>query len=791
MSTTDVSLEKRATGAGFSTQTLVGPATLLLIIVLLLLGIYPLSAPQPLPSSAPATEFSAVRARAYVESFAQSPHPIGTVENVQARTYLLEQLKGLGLDPQVQESTPLYSEQFQNSTVWGLDTVYNVVGRMGGSAPSKAVLLVAHYDLVSVGPGASDGGASVAALIEVLRALKAGPQLQNDVIVLFTDGEELDLLGARAFIDFHPWAKDVGVVFHFVARGTSGPSVMFETGQENGWLIQEFAKSAPHPVATSLSDAVYQILPNDTDFTPFKDAGYAGLNFAYFDRLTQYHTRLDNLENLDERSLQHHGDYALALTRHFGNLDLTQVKRSSAVYFDLFGLTLIHYPLEWVLPLTILMALIFLGVVVFGRRKKQLSLLGIALGALAFVVSVVLPFGVVTLLWGAIRQVHPGYEAFTFGTSYNSSLYMVGFIATTIAIVAALYVGFRKKLSIPNLTIGALFVWLLLLIASTFYLPSASYIFTWPLFFSLLAFAGTLALSDQGALSGKRFVVLSLGAIPGIILFVPTIYLIYLALNLGRSNIVMGMVALLLGTLIPQLYFMALPSRWFLPGALAVVGAGCIVAGSLTAGFDSEHPKPDSIFYAMDANTGKATWVSTDIAPDDWTAQFFSAGFTKDKMLKFMPFNNRDLLTAPAPVAALDAPEVLVDTNRVSAGEQTLHLRIRSPRQASWLLTYIEINSATSFKASLKGKQVAVNPDHGLLVLGLFDPTGKGVDLELTLERPQPVKVTVVDASQGLANTPGITIQPRPASAMPTPYFYWNQDKLFVAKTFEILPASN
>jgi len=103
-------------------------------------------------------------------------------------------------------------------------------------------MLVAHYDTVSRSPGAADDGAAVAALLETLRALNAGPPLRNDLIVLITDGEEPGMLGARAFVAEHPWLRDVGVVCNFEARGTRGPSIMFETSSDNGRLIREFAR---------------------------------------------------------------------------------------------------------------------------------------------------------------------------------------------------------------------------------------------------------------------------------------------------------------------------------------------------------------------------------------------------------------------------------------------------------------------------------------------------------------------------------------------------------------------
>lgn len=96
------------------------------------------------------------------------------------------------------------------------------------------------------------------------------------------------LLGAKAFVDAHPTAKEVKVALNFEARGNGGPSIMFETSPDNGWLIGAFAQAAPYPIANSLSEEIYGRLPNDTDLTVFKDAGIAGLNFAYLKGINSY-----------------------------------------------------------------------------------------------------------------------------------------------------------------------------------------------------------------------------------------------------------------------------------------------------------------------------------------------------------------------------------------------------------------------------------------------------------------------------------------------------------------------
>ena len=151
----------------------------------------------------------------------------------------------------------------------------NILARIKGQGPSgkKALMLCAHYDSVDEGPGRSDNAAGVAVVLETLRALKAGPPLERDVIVLFTDGEESGLLGARLFVNEHPWAREIGLALNFDARGNSGPSIMFETSDANGWLISQYAEAVQQPLATSLSMDVYKIMPNDSDMTVFKNGG--------------------------------------------------------------------------------------------------------------------------------------------------------------------------------------------------------------------------------------------------------------------------------------------------------------------------------------------------------------------------------------------------------------------------------------------------------------------------------------------------------------------------------------
>src|SRR5436190_3674470 len=323
---------------------------LLVVMGVVCFTLYRVSGPAAVAANAPLSEFASARAMKYVQNIGQRPHPIGSAEHAVVRDYIIKELTALGVTPEVQKTT-VVSKLSQTPVVAG--SVENIIARLNGSNNTKAIMLTGHYDSVSTGPGASDDGTALATMLETLRALKAGPSLKNDVIFLFADGEEVGSLGAQAIVADPQAVQAIGLVFNFDARGSSGPSLMYETSEGNEWLIEEFAKAVPRPLANSLLFEAYKHLPNSTDFSIYKQAGLQGLNFAYIDQSTHYHTQLDNIGNVSGSSLQHDGSYALALTRHFGNLDLQTTHRGNAVYFDVLSAFLIRYSVSRVVPLTV------------------------------------------------------------------------------------------------------------------------------------------------------------------------------------------------------------------------------------------------------------------------------------------------------------------------------------------------------------------------------------------------------------------------------------------------------
>ncbi|MGB8508070.1 MAG: M20/M25/M40 family metallo-hydrolase [Pyrinomonadaceae bacterium] len=735
------------------------------------MSIYCMRPPSALPPDAPPHAFSAGRALNHVRAIAQNPHPVGSAEHDRARDYILAELTAQGFETAVSTATAFGPAQY---IPFRAATVQNITGRLrgtsSGTSGGKAVMLVAHYDSVPTGPGASDDAAAVAALLETARALKAGPPLKNDVVILLTDGEELGLLGASAFVDERGGAGDVGVVFNFEARGTSGQSVMFETSDQNGWLIREFAEASPAPAGNSMMYEIYRLLPNDTDFSPFKRKGFAGLNFAYIKDLPRYHSMTDNIQNLDADSLQHHGVNALALARHFGNLDFDGVKAANAVYFNPLGSTFVHYDGRLVIPLALFTLLAFAGVVALGFRKRLLTWRGILAGCLALLVSGGATYVAIRLALWLVAALHDGEEFVPWGDTYNSSYYILALVSLTCAVVFAVYVWFLQRVRLYDLALGGLSWWLVLALLSSVYLPGGSYLFVWPLVFAL---AGLVILySIKGRQPAWEFIVIALSAAPGLLLLVPMIYTLFTALTFNAAGLVLLLLVLLFVPLISALDAATAGRKWLAPAAVLSLGVAFLVAGLINVGFDANHPKTSSVFYGLNSDSGQAVWASFDPRPDEWTAQFFPAGARNATLTELIPTSNFPFLQSEAPVASLAPPELVLLGEESRGDSRLLRLRVTSPRRAAIVSLYPDASTQV-VGLSINGKAATLDGGAtraaGQAQWGLqyYDLPQEGVELTLELKPSRPVRIRVTDRSYGLPQLPGF--KPRPDYMMPSP----------------------
>jgi hypothetical protein len=720
-------------------------ATVAVLSLFAFLAINQIQAPDvPVRPESPA-QFSAERALHSLQRIARAPHPMGSAEHGSLRQYLVQQLSLLGCEVDVQATTGV------RDSPAAAGEVENVLGRVQGEQGTQAVLLVAHYDGVPASPAAGDDGAAVVALLETLRALRAGPPLKNDLIVLFTDGEEDGLLGASAFTREHPWAQDVRLVLNFDARGTSGPSLLFETSQGNAWLIREVVRAAPHPVGSSLFYAIYRHLPNDTDFSIFKRARWQGLNFAFIGEAANYHTSRDDIANLDRRSLSHHGSYALALARHFGNLDLRHDASPDVVFFNLLGTGIIVYPESYSLGISAAFFAFFVLLAWVNFRRHRLTAWSMLWGFLGVLAALLIAVSASALVWMLIGKLHG--SVLRSGRTGDSTVYLASFLALAAAITLGGYRWLRRRLGMTPLAFGSTTVWLLLSAAAAWFLPSGSYLFQWPLASALVALGALTGVDEIRPRSKLAPTVLAwLAAALPIAVAAPMVAFLYMGLGLNLINVVavVALVALILWLLGPVLELLT-AGGWRAPGLAALAWLGLLLAGATTVRYDRDHPRTNQIIYTVDADSQRASWATFDERPDAWSVQFLTAGAKREPLPALTPYDpSRVLLQYPAPPLRFPPFAVKLMNDTVTGPRRRVTLLLNSPRRARMCLIYV--SGPQVLAAQVSGRQLApqrMSPGSQWR-LQYTNISAKGVELVLTVQSGRPLQLRIVEISHGL-----------------------------------------
>lgn len=740
----------------------------LALSLVLALSFLPLSPPEPAGPDAPSSEFSAARAMEHVRALARESHPVGSAENARVRGEIVRRLGALGLAVEVQGEVGVRSDLLRAAPVSNVLARIPGRGATDGGDRTGAVLLVSHYDSTSRGPGAADDAAGVAAMLETARALQQGEPPRHDVILLFTDAEEEGLLGAEAFLARHPWADDVELVLNFEARGTSGPSIMFETGPAPAPLMRRFARAVPHPVASSYSFDVYRRLPNDTDFSLFKRAGLPGFNFAFIHDSQLYHTALDTVDNLSPASLQHHGSYALALARHFSEaVDLGALPQGPpAVYFNLPVAGLVVYSATWALPLAVVLALALLAVLVLGVKRRGLAPLRVLAGAALTLVALAVAAGVVVLLHQLLVR-----AAGLFPTRIeHMGLYFVAWGLLAASLMLALFLPLGRRHSLVSPVAGALSVWVAGSLCTAAALPSSSYLLLWPAAGAVAALAAWLAWS--GTRPWAAAAGLAVGATPALLLWPPTLALLATAFShspIGPAAV--GLLSALLATALLLPLAVLVGSR-----RLLVAGGGAVAALVLlgvvvaTAGYTELRPMPTSIFYALDADSGEALWATFQRFPTPWSRQFLGETATVRPAQGFFRPGAPPVLAAQAPTLPLPPPRVaVVDARDGTPARMTLRVEPASAGSdvELHLSSPAAITGLTLGGRELDLKQPVTGEPLALRLSGL---SAEGFEVAVELDRPAPLTVVAVERAPGLPELPGQTFEPRPATAMPSPF---------------------
>ena len=722
-----------------------------------------------------ANKFSTDRALTHVKNMSVAPHAVGFPAHKEVKDYVVKELQKLGLQTSIQEG--------YTAGDWGnLSKAENILARIKGREDGKALLLLSHYDSNPHSAlGASDAASGVATILEGVRAFLArGIQPKNDIIIVITDAEELGLNGADLFANNHPWAKEVGLVLNFEARGSGGASYMLiETNRGNGRLIEEFIKANPQfPVANSLAYSIYKMLPNDTDLTVFReDQDIEGFNFAFIDDHYDYHTVRDSYDRLDRESLAHQGSYLMPLMLHFSESDLSNLKSLNDFnYFNVPYYGLIAYPFEWIWPMFLLGVLIFVWIVYQGLKKKKLSPKGIATGFLPLAIILAINGLLGYSIWPFLKTIYPEYQDILHGFTYNGHAYIASMVYFSIAVCFLVYDRFQKT-TVANLLIAPALLWMILSGLLSEFLPGAAF-FIIPVYALL---AGILINSREDQPYGFLLAFLSL---PALMIFTPFVKMFPVGL---------GLKMLVSSTLLTSLiFFLLLPlfGHYKIKKGLSylffLLFVGFLIDAHLSHDFDSENAKPTSLLYVLDEDSNTAQWATYEKEPSSWTAQYLGEQSAKpekiaDKTIS-SKYNTGFSRVAPASLKPIKGPELLVNQDTIMGSFRIVELSVNHLRPVNRLEVFtnkVNLNEATVNGIPLSEYYLA-NRRGGKLITHYISKNEPTI-LKLTYPAEEQLELIFYEASNDLLGHELFSIPPRPEENIPMPFVL--NDAILVTKS--------
>ncbi len=742
--------------------------SVLVILLTIFYSFYSLM-PQGTTSKSFEKNFSIEKALTHLKEISKEPHYVGAENHKFVRDYIVKELEKLGLTVELQKANTLNKEWKSGCKIT------NIITKIKGTEKGKALLLLTHYDSSPHSSlGASDAGSGVVTILEGIRAfLSENPQPKNDIIICITDAEELGLLGAKAFVNKHPWAKEVGMALNFESRGTGGASyTLLETNGGNQKMIEAFQKAKPpYPVATSLMYSIYKMLPNDTDLTVFREEGNIdGFNFAFIDDHYDYHTQQDSYERIDLNTLQHQATYLMSLLSYFSENNTELKATEDYVYFNVPLIGLIYYPFSWAIPMVVISGLVFLVLLFFGFSRRKLTLKGVLSGFAPLFLSLIVARLLSLYGWKALLKIYPQYNDILHGFTYNGHVYILAFLSITISFCFFFYKKYFKKYNTQDLLIAPTLLWLLLNIGIALYLTGGAY-FIIPLFTMLISLA-LFIFSDKQ----QTIWINTLLSIPTLIIITPWTQMLPVGLGLKMLIGATILTILLFVFLIPVLgqytERLHLTKRFFIFGGIA------LFIGHFNSDYNTENRKPNSILYILDKETNKAYWASYDLTTDSFTKQFLGEKPEEGNLLEntiASKYKTTIRKYTNAPIKNIAPPVVTVTSDTIINDRRKVQLTIESKRNANRieLLSKSKIPfytfGANGAYAKSKSNISYLSSAGSVLTYFLTEPNEKLV-IDFSVPKKEKLSFTILEAKYDLFTNPIFNITPRTNEMIPTPF---------------------
>ena len=729
-------------------------------------------------------DFSIENALDHLRIISKKPHYTGSEYHSVVRDYILNELKNMGLETEIQ------NQVVTRFCCVGTNTS-NIIGTIKGSSNGKSLVLLTHYDSRHHASfGASDAGSGVVTILEGVRSFLSKNTIPiNDIHLVFTDAEEIGLLGAQAFVKNHSLVDNIGLVLNFEARGSGGPSYMLmETNGKNGDLISEFINADPgFPAANSLMYSIYKMLPNDTDLTVFREqANINGFNFAFIGDHFDYHTSLDSFERLDRNTLIHQADYIMSMLNHFSKINLSNLdSENDYVYLNFPILKMLHYPYSWIYPLLIFSIIFFLFIIYLGLAINKLSIQGILNGILALTISLFTCLSITIILWKTISYFNPDYADILHGFTYNGYYYITAFIFLNIFCLFSIYYRFFKNSSGLDLTIMPIGFWLIINVLISIYLKGAAY-FIIPV--NLVLFS-ILLIYFSNFKGNKKMLLWTFFSVPLIYIFAPQLKMFPVGLGLDNLFITSFFLVLIFVLLLPVFSNFAFKNQ--IKNLTLLIAIVFFALAFLNNDYDVNSKKPNSILYYSDLDSKQSYWLSRNENLDEFTSQFFKKNESIQEASFFSSsskYGTPHKQSALADFIKFSSSDIQILKDTIVENKRNLQLKISPERKINKIdLTtddtfVLNSMSVQGVEFEIEKSEFKINPGQFLTYYLSYED--KDVTIELDFEENLSPSLNLIETSFDLFESEKFNFKPREDYMMPMPFV--NTDAIVLSKKIKL-----
>ena len=496
-------------------------------------------------------EFSTERIVEDLKVISEKPHSVAhPEERAEVVQYLTQRLEELGGNTKTYVYPNITSRKFTFDAI----NVLVEFPPLKTSADTTYLMMIAHHDSrypwklngdTVISKGAVDDGYGLGIILESVRqALAYRDDWKQGIKILFTDAEEVDLQGMKAAYKHNKEIFDnVGLILNIEARGPFGPALLFETSMGNEKVIQLYADHARYPFTYSLMNVVYHQMPNGSDFNITRDS-IPGMNFSAIADINHYHTDLDNIDNISEKTIGHYGEQLLPVMKEYLTNDAYSdrnalISEEDSIFFSIPLLGMFCFSKSVYLLLNIGVIFLFFHLLSMEKNlrwKPILKQLGILMGA-----SLILIILGEIIAWLCALSVGARFK--WFGTVQGIPFDNAVMIFSVLILAIGLIRYFRKRKDIHQNLYASM---LTLMVGSIVFFFIA---YRENIMFFLPLCIGTLTLHLWKTISARVFPLLGMTII--LIHAFSFVYIVAMALSIGALGLVLFLAFHYLIILIP------------------------------------------------------------------------------------------------------------------------------------------------------------------------------------------------------------------------------------------------